>query len=60
MLRRGRKENIIRCYDKYPQISSDNSVKVTTTGNVFSAILSKIKNDEIVKKDQEILTNAFF
>jgi len=59
MLRRGRKENVIRSYDKYIQISSDNTAKVTATSNVFSAILSKIKNDTIVIEEQELLISAF-
>ena len=55
MLRRGIREPVIRSYDKYTQISSDNTAKVTTTSNVFSAILSQIA---IVKEQQE-LTTAF-
>ena len=54
MLRREIKDTVIRSYDKYTQISSDNTVQVTTTSNVFSAILSKIA----ILKEQEDLTNA--
>ena len=59
MLRKGTKEPVIRSYDKYTQFSSDNTVKVITTSNVFTKILSKINNDAIVKMEQEVLTNAF-
>ena len=55
MLRKGTKQPVIRSYDKYTQISTDNNVEVTTTSNVFSAILSQIA---IVKEQQE-LTTAF-
>ena len=55
MLRRGIREIVIRSYDQYTQISSDNTVQVTTTSNIFSAILSKIA----ILKEQEDLTNAF-
>jgi hypothetical protein len=55
MLRRGIKDIVIRSYDQYTQISSDNTLQVTTTSNVFSAILSKIA----ILKEQEDLTNAF-
>ena len=55
MLRRGIKQIVIRSYDKYTQISSDNTVQVTTTSNIFSAILSKIAE---VKELQD-LTNAY-
>ena len=55
MLRRGINEIVIRSYDQYTQISSDNTVQVTTTSNVFSAILSKIA----ILKEQEDLTNAY-
>jgi len=59
MLRRGRKDNVSRSYDKYTQISSDNTVKVTNTINIFNAILCKIKNDKIVKDEQELMTKEF-
>jgi hypothetical protein len=55
MLRRGIKQIVIRSYDKYTQISSDNTVHVTTPSNIFSAILSKIA----ILKEQEDLTNAY-
>ena len=54
MSRRGIKDIVIRSYDKYTQISSDNTVQVTTTSNVFSDILSKIA----ILKEQEDLTNS--
>jgi len=48
MLRRGRKEDFSRSFLKYThEISSDNTVRVTTTSNIFTTILSKIKNDAI-------------
>ena len=59
MLRKGTKQPVLRSYDKYTQFSSDNTVKVITTSNVFTKILSKINNDAIVKNEQEILTKAY-
>jgi len=55
MLRRGIKDIVIRSYDRYTQISIDNNVKVSTTSNVFSAILSQIA----ILKEQEDLINAY-
>jgi len=59
MLRRGKTEDVIRSYDRYTQIHCDNIVQVTTNSNIFNKTLSKIKNDAIVRKEQELLTNAF-
>jgi hypothetical protein len=59
MLRKGTKQPVMRSYDKYTQFSSDNTIKVITTSNVFTKILSKINNDAIVKNEQEILTKAY-
>jgi hypothetical protein len=58
MLRRGIKINVSRSYDKNTQISNEETVQVTTS-NVFTAILTKINNDVIVKEQQKILTNAY-
>jgi len=54
-LPRGIKAIVIRSYNKYTQISSDNTVQVTTTSNIFSAMLSQIA----ILMEQEDLTNAY-
>jgi len=58
MLRRGSKMNVSRSYDKYRQTSYEEAVQVTNI-NIFTAILTKINIDAIVKEQEEILTNAY-